>query len=137
MNYTLSSTRKIGAYHQKIITTHLNADKATSSTYLNTLKAWHTLLAGLDAQDREVGTINYKGFTEGVSEQTGNTGLLADGLVTVISTASGKPKTTAFRFADCTAANLTTTLDNTYLALTGNHINAQTSYITSVIITLH
>lgn len=137
MNYSLSSSRKIGDYIQKIITTWNNTAPATSTTLLDSLKSWHTAFANLDASGREVSTIEYKGFTEAPSANSSNLGTKADITFTVLSTASSTPKTTTIKVTDVTLANLSTTLNTALTTLVGSAVTANTNYLISSIINLH
>lgn len=137
MNYSLSSSRKIGDYIQKIITTQNNTAQATSTTLINSLKSWHTAFADLDASSREVGTIEYKGFTEAPGASGNNIGTKADITFTVLSTSTLKPKTTTLKVNDVTLANLATALNTAFNTLTGSAINMSTNYLISAILNLH
>lgn len=68
-----------------------------------------------------------------------NEGKKCNGTIAVISTATGKPKTTFFNFSNYDLETLqgVTDLNTLYNNLTGENLNASTSYITSVILTLH
>lgn len=137
MNYSLSSSRKTGDYIQKIITTFNNTEQATSTALLNTLKLWHTAFADLDASSREVGTIEYKGFTEAPSPSSTNLGTKADITFTVLSTSTSKPKTTTLKVNDVTLTNLATTLNTAFNTLTGSAVNVSSNYLISAILNLH
>lgn len=137
MNYSLSSSRKIGDYIQKIITTYNNTAKATSTDVLNSLKSWHIAFAQLDADNREVGTIKYKGFTEAPSTGSDNLGTKADIIFTVLSTESSIPKTTTIKVTDVTLNNLPTTLNTALTRLVGSAVNTNTNYLISAILNLH
>lgn len=137
MNYSLSSSRKTGDYIQKIITTQNSTAKATSTALLNSLKSWHTAFANLDASGREVGTIEYKGFTEAPSASSSNLGTKADITFTVLSTASSTPKTTTIKVTDVTLANLSTALNTALTTLVGSAVTANTNYLISAILNLH
>ena len=137
MNYSLSSSRKIGDYIQKIITTYNNTAKATSTDVLNSLKSWHIAFAQLDADNREVGTIKYKGFTEASSAGSDNLGTKADIIFTVLSTDSSMPKTTTIKVTDVTLNNLPTTLNTALNRLVGSAVNTNTNYLISAILNLH
>ena len=137
MNYSLSSSRKIGNYIQKIITTWNNTRPATSTTLLDSLKSWHTAFANLDASGRAVGTIEYKGLTEAPSTSGFNNGTMADITFTVLSTSTLKPKTTTLKVNDVTLVNLATALNAPFNRLTGSDINVSTNYLISAILNLH
>lgn len=137
MNYSLSSARKIGNYWQKIITTQLGAAKATSSSYLTGLKAWHTLLASLDYSGRSVGTISYKTFTETDGEGTSNTGTKADGTFVVLSLGSGNPKTVTIQLKNETTSTLAASLNSACTRLIGSNVNTVNNYLVSANIKLH
>lgn len=137
MNYSLSSSRKIGDYIQKIITTYNNTAKATSTDVLNSLKSWHIAFAQLDVNDREVGTIKYKGFTEAFSAGSDNLGTKADIIFTVLSTDSSMPKTTTIKVVGVTLDNLPTTLNTALTRLVGSAVNVNTNYLINAILNLH
>lgn len=137
MNYSLSSSRKIGNYIQKIITTQNNTAKATSTAVFDSLRLWHTVFANLDASDREVGTIEYKGFTETPSANSSNIGTTADITFTVLSTSILKPKTTTLKVNNVTLDNFATALNTAFNTLTGFEINISTNYLISAILNLH
>lgn len=137
MNYSLSSSRKIGVYIQKIITTWNDTRLAMSTTLLDSLKSWHTAFANLDASGRAVGTIEYKGFTEAPSESGFNTGTKADITFTVLSTSTLTPKTTTLKVNDVTLVNFVTALNAPFNRLTGSDINVSSNYLISAIINLH
>ena len=137
MNYSLSSSRKIGDYIQKIITTQNNTAQGMSDSLLNSLKSWHTAFATLDASYREVGEIEYKGFTEAPSENGSNLGTKADITFTVLSTSTLMPKTTTLKANDVTLENLATSLSMVFSLITGSSIHASTNYLISAILNLH
>lgn len=137
MNYSLSSSRKIGDYIQKIITTLNNTAQASSTALLNSLKLWHTAFANLDASGREVGTIEYKGFTEAPSTNSRNLGTKADIIFTVLSTSRLNPKTTTLKVNDVTLDNLATALNTAFNTLTGSDVNVRSNYLISAILNLH
>lgn len=137
MNYSLSSSRKIGDYFQKIITTQNNTAQASSPALLNSLKAWHNAFANLDASGREVGAIEYIGFTEAPSAGSSNTGTMADITFTVLSTESSTPKTTTIKVADVTFASLFTVLNTVYNRLVGSFVTVNINYLISAIVNLH
>lgn len=137
MNYSLSSSRKIGDYIQKIITTQNNTSKAISATLLYNLKLWHIAFSSLDASDREVGAIEYKGFTEAPSESSSNIGTKADIIFTVLSTETLTPKTTTIKVTNVTLDNFSTALNTAYNTLVGYDITANTNYLISAILNLH
>ena len=137
MNYSLSSSRKIGDYIQKIITTQNNTAQATSNALLNSLKSWHTAFANLDASSREVGTIEYKGFTEAPSASSSNIGTKADIIFTVLSTETLTPKTTTIKVTNVTVDNFSTALNTAFNTLVGYDITANTNYLISAILNLH
>ena len=137
MNYSLSSTRKIGDYIQKIITTHNNAVKATSATTLYKLSLWHTAFSSLDANDREVGAIEYNVFTEAPSASSSNLGTKADIIFTVLSTETLSPKTTTITVRDVTLDNFSTALNEALNRLIGYDVTANTNYLISAILNLH
>ena len=139
MNYSLSSSRKIGDYIQKIITTRNNAAKATDSSFLSSLQSWHTAFTRFDAPEREVGVIEFKGFTEAQSAGSSNTGTMADITFTVLNTSAqvaANPKTTTLKVNDVTIDNLGA-LDTAFTLLTGMTINDSNNYLISAIINLH
>lgn len=137
MNYSLSSSRKIGDYIQKIITTQNNAPKATSSSFYDSLALWHNLLLSLDPVGRVVENIEYKGFTETESEKTDNDGTKADIIFTVLSNISYIPKTTTIKVYDVTIENAITKMKEAYNTLTGSSINLLNNYLISALINLH
>lgn len=137
MNYSLSSSRKIGDYIQKIITTYNNTAKATSTDVLNSLKSWHIAFAQLDANNREVGTIKYKGFTEAYGAVSDNLGTKADIIFTVLSTNGSIPKTTTTKVTNVTLDNLPTTLNTALTRLVGSAVNVNTNYLINAILNLH
>ena len=137
MNYSLSSSRKIGDYIQKIITTQNNTAQATNTVLLSDLKLWHTHFTSFDASGREVGTIEYKGFTEAPSASSTNLGTKADITFTVLSTASSTPKTTTIKVTDVTFPGLSTALNTALNRLVGYDITANTNYLISAIVNLH
>lgn len=137
MNYSLSSSRKIGDYIQKIITTQNNTAQASSNALLNSLKSWHTAFAGLDPASRDVGEIEYNGFVEADSAISSNIGEMADITFTVLSTASSRPKTTTIKVTDVTLPNLSTLLNTAHNRLVGSFVTANTNYLISAILNLH
>ena len=137
MNYSLSSSRKIGDYIQKIITTYNNTEKATSAQLLNTLRIWHTAFNGFNPSEREVGEIEFKGFTETPSISNDNLGTKADITFTVLSTYSGFPKTTTLKVNDVIVTDLETALNTAFSTLTSTNIKVLNNYIISAIINLH
>ena len=137
MNYSLSSSRKIGNYIQKIITIQNNTEQVTSTALLNSLKSWHTAFANLDASGREVGTIEYEGFLETPSASSSNLGTKADIIFTVLSTASSTPKTTTIKVTDVILDNLSTALNTALVTLVGSAVTANTNYLISAILNLH
>ena len=138
MNYSLSSSRKIGDYIQKIITTYNNTEKATSAQVLNTLMEWHTAFNGFNPPEREVGEIEFKGFTETPSGSNDNLGTKADITFTVLSIYSHFPKTITLKVNDVTVTNLETALNTAFSTLTGIvTIKTAFTYIISAIVNLH
>lgn len=137
MNYSLSSSRKIGNYIQKIITTFNNTKKEQNANTLNFLKQWHTVFATLDASGREVGEIEYKGFTETQSTSISNLGSMADITFTVLSNSTSNPKTTTLKVDNVYLINLKTNLNTAFNALTGSDIDESTNYLISAIVNLH
>ena len=139
MNYSLSSSRKIGDYIQKIITTYNNTEKATSdNNVLAILKTWHMAFNDLNPPTREVGELEFKGFTETPSVSNDNLGAKADITFTVLSTYSYFPKTTTLKVNDITVTNLETALNTAFSTLTGiDTIKTDFTYIISAIINLH
>lgn len=137
MNYSLSSSRKIGDYFQKIITTQNNTAQAASTALLNSLKSWHTAFAGFDAYGGDVGAIEYIGFTEAPSAGSSNLGTKADIIFTVLHTFTLAPKTTTLKVNDVTLDNLTTALDSAFHTLTGGYLQTPVMYLISAIVNLH
>ena len=137
MNYSLSSSRKIGNYIQKIITTYNNAEKKGSAIKLNTLIGWHHKFNDLNPTEREAGNIEFKGFTETPSVSNDNLGTKLDITLTVLSTYSNFPKTTTFKVNDVTYDNLETAVNTAFKNLTGYDIKTLNNYIISAIINLH
>ena len=137
MNYSLSSSRKIGNYIQKIITTFNNTKKEQNANTLNFLKQWHTAFATLDASGREVGEIEDKGFTETPNTSISNLGSLADITFTVLSNSKSNPKTTTLKVNNVYLINLKTNLNTAFNALTGSDIDESTNYLISAILNLH
>ena len=137
MNYSLSSSRKIGNYIQKIITTFNNTKKEQNANTLNFFFFFHTAFATLDASGREVCEIEYKGFTETQSTSISNLGSLADITLTVLSNSTSNPKTTTLKVNNVYLINLKTNLNTAFNALTGSDIDESTNYLISAIVNLH
>lgn len=137
MNYSLSSSRKIGNYIQKIITILNNTPKESNPYTLNSLKMWHTAFAELDASGREVGAIEYEGFTEAPSTSISNLGTMADIIFTVLSTSTLSPKTTTLKVNNVALDNIETELNTAFNTLTGSPVNVSTNYLISAILNLH
>ena len=139
MNYSLSSSRKIGDYIQKIITTWNNTAKATDGSLLSSLQSWHTVFEQFDATNREVGIIEFKGFTEAPSSDSSNLGTMADITFTVLNTSApvaANPKTTTLKVNNVTHDKLNA-LNSAFILLTGMTINDSNNYLISAIINLH
>ena len=137
MNYSLSSSRKIGNYIQKIITTYNNAEKKDAAVTLYTLIGWHNKFNDLNPTEREGGNIEFKGFTETQGGSNDNLGTKLDITLTVLSTYSNFPKTTTFKVNDVTYDNFETAVNTAFKNLTGYDIKTLKNYIISAIINLH
>lgn len=138
MNYSLSSSRKIGDYIQKIITTYNNTEKTTpDNNKLVILKTWHMAFADLNPPEREVGELELKGFTETPCGSTDNLGIKGDITLTVLSTYSNFPKTTTLKVNDVIVTDLETALNTAFYTLTTTYIKAVDNYIISAIVNLH
>lgn len=134
MNYSLSSSRKIGTYTQKIVTTMRDTTKAASVSFLDGLKAWHGRLDSLDPTGRETGSRSYKGFMESDSSDTSNTGGKCNATISILITEAWKPKITTFKVENVAYANFASIVDADIYGLTGAHANDSSVYIISAII---
>lgn len=134
MNYSLSSSRKIGSYSQKIVTTMRNTTKASSVSFLDGLKAWHGRLDSLDPTGRETGTRSYKGFMESDSSDASNTGGKCNATISILVTEAWKPKITTFKVENVAYTDFASAVDTDIYALTGVHTNDSSVYIISAII---
>lgn len=137
MNYSLSSSRKIGGYTQKIITTYNDADSAPSATFINILKSWHEVFAGLDYSPSTSGTIEWKSFTRQKSKGSGNIGQHADITFTVLSTSTAYPKLTTITVENVSHENAVSELNSEYKSLIGSDIKSPNNYLVSAILNLH
>lgn len=145
MNYSLSSTRKLGRYNQKIVTTWNDAiDISTETTkgiILTAMQAWHTTWSGADPliANLQKGTIEYKGMIESPSEGTDNTGTKADGVITFAYKEAGKPQTVTITVKDITLpAQMTGTSLALLAVMVGNeNILASEYYPINILITMH
>ena len=98
---------------------------------------WHHKFNDLNPTEREVGNIEFKGFTETPSVGNDNLGTKIDITLTVLSTYSNFPKTTTFKVNDVTYDNFETALNTAFKNLTGYDIKTLNNYIISAIINLH
>ena len=137
MNYSLSSSRKIGDYIQKIITTQNDSQKATTTYFLSSLKKWHTLFSSLNPEGRYVGDIEYNCFTETDSSKHTSFGTKADIIFTVLSTINSLPKITTMKVYDVTKENAATIIKEEYQGLTNYSINSLENYLISALVNLH
>ncbi len=137
MNYSLSSSRKIGGYTQKIITTYNDAAPAPAVTYLKTLQAWHEPFAGFDYSPSTAGTIEWKSFTRQNSKGNTNLGGLADITFTVLSTSMANPKLTTIKVENVSQGNIVSELNSAFSTLIGSDIKSPNNYLVSAILNLH
>lgn len=145
MNYSLSSTRKLGRYNQKIVTTWNDAiDISTTTTkgiIFTAMRAWHTAWEDADPliANLQKGTIEYKGMIESPSEGTDNTGAKADGVITFAYKEDGKPQTVTVTVKDVTLpAQMTGTALGLLAVMVGNEsILASEYYAINILITMH
>lgn len=137
MNYSLSSSRKIGGYTQKIITTYNDAAPAPALTFFETLKSWHEPFAGFDYSTSTVGTIEWKSFTRQNSKGNTNLGGLADITFTVLSTSTAYPKLTTIKVENVSKGNIVSELNTAFASLIGSDIKSPNNYLVSAILNLH
>lgn len=138
MNYSLSSSRKVGNYIQKIITTYNNAPPSTSADILTKLKEWHTTTGNILIHPGVVTEeIIYTGYTEAQSDENTNPGTLADVLITVACADNQVPAMTNFSIKNIALNDLRTSIFDKFGALTGVQTTSSNIILTSILINLH
>lgn len=142
MNYSLSSTRKVGEVMQKIITNFTNADGSqySSSNVYNYLQAWHSPLASWDPTGVTSGTIAYSNLAiDENSSGSDNTGVKGHVIATVQCSRFGYPKSFSIEVDNVTNSTVGATLAGAILRSAGLNIVSDTSgvTITNVLIDLH
>ena len=137
MNYALTSKRRIGKRVQNIVSTQVNAPKSSAGDYFRNLKAWHEAFTALDPSGRNVGVIEYKGFSEFPSQNLNNVGYSCDGILNVVSEINGMPELVTVRFEDATVETIAEVIDTEYYRVTGRHINTTNQYIVSAMLTIY
>ena len=138
MNYSLTSSRKIGKYYQKIITTYFGAPKATNEETINKLKSWHEIIDGCNrSHEDEKGDIRYLGFTENEGSGSTNDGDIVDGTFVVLSIINGIPKTTTFSLKDVPYNKLIERISVRFGTLVYSNFFYGSNYLISAVLDLH
>ena len=140
MNYSLSTTRKIGKYHQKVIVAIYNtAESVSNRGNLAILERWTNLFVSLDPSGRTTEQRKNCGFNTSISDDTSNTGTYADGEFTIINEINVTPNITNFTVKNMTEQNMALKITEAYTKLTGVDLTdiATKSYLVSAVLTLH
>lgn len=137
MNYSLSASRNIGGYKQKIVVQLSNGGASSSASILTAMRGWCSPFTSIDPQDRSVGSFEYYNFIQTESNNTSNNGGIADVTVTMLSTTNGSnPKHTTFTVTGVTTSNMMSTITTAYSNLTGLTITNITEYLLTATIKL-
>lgn len=146
MNYSLSSSRKLGRYTQKIVTTwnntqDTNYDDSQYGIIFNALKPWHTAWENADPMvtNLKKGTLEYSALIATPSDEVDNTGSKVDGVITFIVDIDGTPKTVTLTVNDNTLPTMAT---GRSIALLGrligdNAILSKPYYPVSIMLNFH
>ena len=135
MKYSLITHRAYGSFNQKV--TVVKDKSSVVSGYLAVLKGWAELIASLDNQTWDKGSIVCDTMTEVDDGETGNTGTLADLSVNVMCKETGKPLLTLLEVKDCTQANLATKVTSAVFTALGVTITSSNTGIVNVTMKLH
>lgn len=138
MNYTLTSTRRIGKYFQKIIVSQFGAPKADSVAQEIAMEEWHKAVNALNAGKAvDIGE-EYKGFTENEGSGNTNNGVYADGWFTVLSEiGSNTPKTVTYNIKDLSLDDIVDLINDNCQRLIGTPVTNAKNYLISALLDLH
>lgn len=136
MDYSLSATRKIGKYRQKVIITQSGTPKTDSVAKLNELKGWQSLLDGVNS-DAWGSPYNFSetGFMETESSGTTNNGALAD-VTLCVRTTTTNPNITTFSVKNVTQQTMVSEIISNYNRLVGVTLPNANYFVISILVVL-
>lgn len=138
MNYSLTSSRKVGKYYQKIITTQFGAPKTPSKVMLDSLEVWHELIDVCNSNHENVSAIRYLAFTENEGSGDTNTSTKCEATIVILSEVQGDaPKTTTFRLHNVQISNFISEIYSAFDRLTDMSLDNPKNYLISAAIDIH
>ena len=138
MNYSLTSSRKVGKYYQKIITTQFGAPITPSKIMLDSLELWHELIDICNSNHDNVSEIRYLAFTENEGSGETNTSTKCDATIVVLSEVKGDaPKTTTFRLHNVQRSDFISEIYSAFNRLTAMSLDNSKNYLISAAIDIH